>query len=98
MSDHDAKTKADGAESASTVGLERNGFTYCWLVELFQRGGNSMGRYHTGFTDVGQQSRSTASAHEAKRYAQADAERTADALNVHMMSCEWKAVEHGFAL
>jgi hypothetical protein len=25
---------------------------FYWLVELFHRGGNSLGRYHTGFTDL----------------------------------------------
>jgi hypothetical protein len=71
---------------------------YCWLVELFHRGdaGPSLGRYHTGFTDLNNQSRSTFHAHEAKRYTKDEAVRIAKELNVHMMACEWRAVEHGF--
>lgn len=74
-----------------------DGFEFYWLVELFHRGGNSLGRYHTGLTDLHNQSRSTLQPHEAMRYSKANAERIADALNVHMMACEWRAVEHGFA-
>lgn len=70
---------------------------FCWLVELFHRGGNSLGRYHTGLTDLHNQSRSTANAYEAKRYYSKDnAQGVADDLNLHMMACEWRAVEHGF--
>jgi hypothetical protein len=69
---------------------------FCWLVELFQRGGNSMGRYHTGLTDLGYQSRSTTDPHQAKKYTKEQAQAEADALNVHMKACEWRAVEHGF--
>jgi hypothetical protein len=61
-----------------------------------ERGSNSMGRYHTGLTDLGYQSRSTVNPHEAKRYTKASAEQVAADLNVHMMACEWRAVEHGF--
>ena len=71
--------------------------TYCWLVELFHRGGNSMGRYHTGLTDLAYQSRSTTDPHAAKTYDKDGAERVAAELNKHMMACEWRAVEHGFA-
>lgn len=71
--------------------------TFCWLVELFHRGGNSLGRYHTGFTDLRDASRSTADISDARRYAsKKNAQRTADKLNTMMMACEWRAVEHGF--
>lgn len=70
---------------------------FCWLVELFHRGGNSLGRYHTGFTDLHHQSRSTANPHDAKRYDKAAAEKVAADLNLHMKALEWRAVEHGFA-
>ncbi len=69
---------------------------YGWLVELFERYGNSRGLYHTGFTDLHYQSRTTANAHEARRYTEAEARKVANALNDHMMQDEWRAVEHGF--
>ena len=73
------------------------GTKFCWLVEMFNRGGNSLGRYHTGFTDLRDASRSTADVYEARRYtSKATAQRVADKLNVMMMTAEWRAVEHGF--
>lgn len=87
-----------GGVSASNDGLGHNGFAYCWLVEMFDRGGNSLGRYHTGFTDLHAQSRSTDTVHEARRYrTRGAAERSARKLNTFMMVCEWRAVEHGSA-
>jgi len=87
-----SKTDTDKAE------VDR--WEMCWLVELFHRGDGapSLGRYHTGLTDLAHQSRSTANAHEAKRYAKEQAERIATELNQHMMACEWRAVEHGFLM
>lgn len=70
--------------------------TYCWLVELFEPGGNSMGYYHTGFTEfLPFESRTTRDPNKARRY-----QRRADALMVcarllHMRG-SWRAVEHGF--
>ena len=69
---------------------------YCWLVELFEPGGNWMGHYHTGFTEfLPFESRTTRDPNKARRY-----ESQADALMVcvrllHMRGV-WRAVEHGF--
>lgn len=70
---------------------------YCWLVELFRGdgSGNSLGYYHTGFTDIDGGSRSTRNVHEAKRYTKGQAEQTAAKLG-HALHGTWKAVEHGF--
>lgn len=70
---------------------------FCWLVELFERGGNSLGQYHTGFTGLNNQSRMTKDVYEARRYAKEGAEMVAQGLNAWMMLNEWRAVEHGFA-
>lgn len=68
----------------------------CHLVELFEPTGNSMGYYHTGFTDIDGRSRTTRNPHEAKRYASfLDAARVAGSL--HHLAGVWRAVEHGFA-
>lgn len=69
---------------------------FCWLVELFEPDGNSMGYYHTGFTTLMPgESRTTKNPHEAKRYAtQAEALHIADGL--HHLAGVWRAVEHGF--
>lgn len=70
--------------------------TYCWLVELFEPGWNSMGHYHTGFTEfLPFESRTTRDPNKAWRYA-----TRVDALMVcvrllHMKGV-WRAVEHGF--
>lgn len=70
--------------------------TYAWLVELFEPGGNSMGHYHTGFTEfLPFESRTTRDPNQARRYA-----TRADALKVcvrllHMRGV-WRPVEHGF--
>lgn len=72
---------------------------YFWLVELFHRGdtGNSLGRYHTGLTDLNDRSRSTENVYEGKRYASKEqAEKAASSLDRGMLSLEWRAVEHGF--
>lgn len=72
---------------------------YCWLVELFQRGENapSLGRYHTGFTDLQMQSQSTMNPHEAKRYTKKDeAVGTCDTLNANLKTGEWRAIYHAF--
>jgi hypothetical protein len=83
--------------SGLTEGLGRNGFTYCWLVELFKPDGNSMGYYHTGFTaHLPFESRTTSDPSRAKRYsAQADALLVCARL-LHLQGV-WRAVEHGFA-
>lgn len=69
---------------------------FCWLVELFMPGGNSMGYYHTGFTTLTPgQSRTTRDPLQAKRYAtQAEALSVADGL--HHLQGVWRATEHGF--
>ena len=69
--------------------------TFCWLVELFEPSGNSMGCYHTGFTGSCRSSRTTRDPNKARRYA-----TRVDALKVcvrllHMKGV-WRAVEHGF--
>ena len=70
--------------------------TFCWLVELFEPSGNSMGYYHTGFTEfLPFESRTTRDPNKARRYA-----TRVDALKVcvrllHMKGV-WRAVEHGF--
>jgi len=70
---------------------------FCWLVELFLPGGNSLGWYHTGFTDISNNSRSTQSPWEAKRYAtKEEAERVASRM-LHKQGV-WRAVEHGFGI
>lgn len=70
-------------------------FDFCWLVELFEPDGNSMGYYHTGFTDLGGNSRTTKNPHEARRYNKPQAE--AAAAKLHHLAGVWRAVEHGFA-
>lgn len=70
--------------------------TYCWLVELFEPGGNSMGHYHTGFTEfLPFESRTTRDPNKARRYA-----TRVDALMVcaRLLHAKgvWRAVEHGF--
>lgn len=68
---------------------------FYWLVELFAPEGNSLGSYHTGFTDLSLASRSTQDPYQAKRYATKDqAQRVADSLLSKVGI--WKAVEHGF--
>jgi hypothetical protein len=66
----------------------------CWLVELFLPHGNSLGIYHTGFTDLSGQSLTTADPHKAKRYSKGEAEAVAEKLQ--SMRGVWRAVEHGF--
>ena len=85
------------AKVASNDQLGRNGFTYCWLVELFEPDGNSMGYYHTGFTEhLAFESRTTRDPTKAKRYStQADALLVCARL-LHLQGV-WRAVEHGFA-
>ncbi len=68
---------------------------FCWLVELFLPEGNSLGLYHTGFTDLSGGSRSTQDPHKAKRYSKAQAETAAEKLG-HTLSGVWRAIEHGF--
>ena len=70
---------------------------FCWLVELLEPEGNSMGYYHTGRTDIGGQSISTKLPHDACQYGTRDeAERVAARL--HHLAGVWKAVEHGFSI
>jgi hypothetical protein len=70
---------------------------FCWLVELFlPDGGNSLGFYHTGFTDLSGNSRSTKDPFQAKRYAtKAEAEAVATKLGSTLQGV-WRPVEHGF--
>jgi hypothetical protein len=69
---------------------------FCWLVELFEPGGNSMGYYHTGFSDLAWQSRSTKDPYQARRYnSKEEAERAASEL--FSKAGVWRAIEHGFA-
>ena len=70
---------------------------FCWLVELFEPDGNSMGHYHTGFTaHLAFESRTTRDPNKAKRYStQADALLVCARL-LHLKGV-WRAVEHGFA-
>lgn len=68
---------------------------FCWLVELFEPTGNSMGDYHTGFSDTSWQSRSTKDPHQARRYnSKEEAERAASGL--FSKAGVWRAIEHGF--
>jgi hypothetical protein len=80
----------------SSEGLGRDGFTYCWLVELFEPGGNSMGYYHTGWTTLSFESRTTRDPNDAKRYATMADALLACARLLHLQGV-WRAVEHGFA-
>lgn len=83
---------------APAVNAEPVADEFCWLVELFlPHGGNSLGFYHTGFTDLSGNSRSTADPHKAKRYAtKGEAEAVAEKLGFTLQGV-WRAVEHGFA-
>lgn len=79
-------------DSGSNVKLE----TY-WLVELFLPGGNSLGYYHTGFTDISGQSRATKNPHEARKYSSLE-NANAMAKRLHSKQGVWKAISHGFYL
>jgi hypothetical protein len=69
---------------------------FCWLVELFEPGGNSMGLYHTGFTELdGMTSRTTSDPHKAKRYATKEA-ALASVDKLLSKAGVWRAIEHGF--
>ena len=82
--------------SALSEGLGRN-FAYCWLVELFEPDGNSMGYYHTGATTMlSFESRTTRDPLKAKRYATRRDALQACAGLLHLQGV-WRAVEHGFA-
>jgi len=76
--------------------LPQSRMQFCWLVELFMPGGNSMGCYHTGFTTLMPgESRTTRDPWEAKKYVtEAEAMQAADKL--HHLQGVWRAVEHGF--
>jgi hypothetical protein len=65
---------------------------FCWLVELFEPGGNSMGLYHTGFTEL---DRTTSDPHKAKRYATKEA-ALASVDKLLSKAGVWRAIEHGF--
>lgn len=72
---------------------------FCYLVELFlgDGTGNSLGWYHTGFTDLGGNSRSTQDPLRARRY---PTWREANLVAVklgHTLQGTWRAVQHGFA-
>ena len=67
-----------------------------WLVEHFSMpNGNSTGRYHTGFTTLGAESRATTDPYQAKRYTPHDADKVAKRLG-STLAGEWRAVEHIF--
>jgi hypothetical protein len=86
------KINAALAERASPQAVPAE---FCWLVELFEPGGNSLGAYHTGFSDTSWQSRSTKDPHQARRYnSKEEAERAASEL--FSKAGVWRAVEHGF--
>lgn len=73
------------------------GFTYCWLVELFEPDGNSLGYYHTGRTRLSAfESVTTRDPMHAKRYATQREALMACAGLLHLQGV-WRAVEHGFA-
>ena len=70
---------------------------FCWLVELFEPDGNSMGHYHTGATTLPSfESRTTRDPLKAKRYATKRDALLACAGLLHLKGV-WRAVEHGFA-
>lgn len=93
----DNETTAPDRGSACNDLLGRDGFTYCWLVELFEPDGNSMGYYHTGWTTLSFESRTTRDPHKAKRYATREDALLACARLLHLQGV-WRAVEHGFAV
>ena len=94
---HTAEERADALEAALSRLKAQEPVAFHWLVELFHRGGNSMGRYHTGLTDLHGASRSTVDVYQALRYTSKEAaQKAADKLNVMMKAAEWRAVEHGF--
>lgn len=68
---------------------------FCWLIELFGPDGNSMGYYHTGFSDLGYRSRATQDVHQARKYSKEDAEKEASKL-LHLAGT-WRATQHGFS-
>lgn len=70
---------------------------FCWLVELFDPNtDNSLGDYHTGFTDLAGESRSTKDPLKAQRYGTKEAaSRAAFRLKFNKVGI-WRAVEHGF--
>lgn len=71
---------------------------FCWLVELFlgDGTGNSLGWYHTGFTDIGGNSRSTQDPLKAKRYSTWREANLASVKLGHTLQGTWRAVQHGF--
>lgn len=85
---------ADAREAAQSIEQARTEF--CWLVELFDLDGNSLGRYHTGFSDLQQRSRETADPQQAKRY-RSEAIAVFAAGQLFHLEGVWRAVEHGFA-
>lgn len=92
---HDALEWAIAALSAQSAGGLK--MRSCWLVELFlPMGGNSLGCYHSGFTDISGSSRTTNSPHKAKKYNTKEQAETAIAALSQPMMGEWKAITHGF--
>lgn len=97
MSSNDESKATAVAGPALSEGLGRNGTAYCWLVELFEPDGNSMGYYHTGATTMlSFESRTTRDPLRAKRYATKRDAVMACAGLLHLQGV-WRAVEHGFA-
>ena len=83
------------APPAPEAGEPETETMYCWLVEL---AGPLVRQpaYHTGFTDLHSESRSTTNPHEAKKYATKEqAVAVAQKLGFNLVGT-WGAVEHGF--
>lgn len=94
----DSKPSIDPVRSPYVEPLETQAAEFCWLVELFlgDGTGNSLGWYHTGFTDISGNSRSTQDPLKAKRYS---TWREANLVSVklgHTLQGTWRAVQHGF--
>lgn len=87
------------AEAPAQAEVDLTPTEFCWLVEHFigDGTGNSTGHYHTGFTDIGGNSRMTKDPYKAKRYATWKEANLAAMKLGHTLSGTWRAVQHGFA-
>lgn len=85
-----------GSASGSTQTAAAAAPTQFWhLVELFEPDGNSLGFYHTGWTDIDGHSRTTTDPWQAHRYcSHAEAQIVAEKLL--SKRGVWRVVEHGF--
>lgn len=69
---------------------------FCWLVELFSSDEtDSLGYYHTGFTNLSGESRSTKDPYQARRYATFEEAQKIASSMLNILGV-WKAIEHGF--